>query len=72
MIESIHDIAARAGGLKKLARELGIRHQSIYSWRKGVPASRVLDVERLTGISRHMLRPDIYGPAPQNASGGAA
>jgi DNA-binding transcriptional regulator YdaS (Cro superfamily) len=24
---------------------------------------RVLAIERLTGVSRHQLRPDIYGPA---------
>jgi DNA-binding transcriptional regulator YdaS (Cro superfamily) len=25
-----------------------------------VPVARVLDVERITGITRHELRPDIY------------
>lgn len=46
----------------KLARMMGLAPCSIYQWGR-VPAGRVLDVERLTGIPRHELRPDIY-PAP--------
>jgi len=55
-----------AGGVVELARKLGIKPPSISEWkaRKRVPAERVLDVERLTGVSRHDLRPDIFGPAP--------
>ena len=49
-----------------LARRLGIRSPSIAGWKKRgrVPAERVLDVERITGVSRHRLRCDIYGPEP--------
>jgi len=46
----------------RLARDLGITHGAISQW-GNVPAERVLEVERLTGISRHTLRPDIFGPA---------
>jgi DNA-binding transcriptional regulator YdaS (Cro superfamily) len=35
-----------------------------------VPAERVLEVEQLSGISRHELRPDVYGPAPRAADAG--
>lgn len=56
----------RAGGVKAFARRLGIRHQSLHSWRNGVPADRVLKVEEITGISRHELRPDVFGPAPSD------
>lgn len=48
-----------AGGLTKLALLIGVRHQSLYSWKR-VPAERVLELERLTGVSRHDLRPDLY------------
>ena len=51
-----------AGGARALARELGIDHSAIIRWER-VPPLRVLEVERLTGISRHQLRPDIFGPA---------
>lgn len=36
-------------------------------WETGgrqIPASRVLDVEKLTGVSRHDLRPDVFGDTP--------
>lgn len=36
-------------------------------WETGarqVPPARVLDVERITGISRHELRADVFGPPP--------
>jgi DNA-binding transcriptional regulator YdaS (Cro superfamily) len=36
-----------------------ISPQAISQW-KQVPAERVLDVERVTGVSRHRLRPDLY------------
>jgi DNA-binding transcriptional regulator YdaS (Cro superfamily) len=55
-----HWIEAK-GNLARLAKELGIAHQSIYSWSR-IPAERVIDVERITGIPRHELRPDIYPP----------
>ncbi|MDB5584857.1 MAG: repressor [Bradyrhizobium sp.] len=33
--------------------------QAISQW-KQVPAERVLEVERVSGVSRHRLRPDLY------------
>lgn len=51
-----------AGGSAVIAREIGISIAAITLWkRRGIPAQRVLDVERLTGISRHTLRPDVFG-----------
>lgn len=49
------------GGNTGLARALNgeITPQAISQW-KQVPAERALDVERVTGISRHRLRPDLY------------
>jgi DNA-binding transcriptional regulator YdaS (Cro superfamily) len=55
------------GGIAKLAALLRVRHQSFYSWRR-VPAERVLEVERVTGISRHELRPDLYPPPTDTPS----
>jgi len=49
------------GSSSELARKLGVSPSAVLQW-KAVPPKRVLEVERLTGISRHDLRPDIYGP----------
>lgn len=59
------------GGPTKAATALGISNPSVVmNWRtRGqVPAERVLEVETITGISRHVLRPDIFGAAEQVAS----
>lgn len=53
-----------AGGAAAIARELGITLAAITLWkRRGIPANRVLAVERMSGISRHQLRPDVFGEA---------
>ena len=44
-----------------LARSLGITHGAVNQWRR-VPAERVVAVERITGIAREKLRPDLYQP----------
>lgn len=59
MIEIIRNAAGQVGGIQSLAKQLQIKSQSFYRWRK-IPAERVLEIERLTGISRHELRPDLY------------
>jgi DNA-binding transcriptional regulator YdaS (Cro superfamily) len=55
----VHKAADRVGGLSALARLLKIKHTAFYSWGI-VPAVRVLQIERITGVSRHDLRPDLY------------
>ena len=48
-----------AGGIRPLARLLGISHQAILQWKK-VPADRILEIEAAAGIARERLRPDLY------------
>jgi DNA-binding transcriptional regulator YdaS (Cro superfamily) len=48
-----------AGGIGALARALGISQPSVSNWQQ-VPAQRVLAVEAATGVSRGVLRPDLY------------
>ncbi|MEJ0078770.1 MAG: Cro/CI family transcriptional regulator [Alphaproteobacteria bacterium] len=51
-----------AGGVSELARRIGISQPSVSNWDK-VPAERVLAIEATTGVSRKVLRPDLYqGP----------
>lgn len=61
---------ARAGGANPLAKKLGVKRQVVYGW-KLVPPKYVLDVEKETGISRHHLRPDVFGPAPDSKEAAA-
>lgn len=56
----------KPGAVVNLARALNITSQAVSQWSR-VPAERVLDVERATGIPRHDLRPDLY-PLPQEAA----
>ena len=56
---------AENGRLSALARAVGVTVQAA-SQGERVPANRVLAVEAHLGISRHMIRPDIYGPDPSS------
>src|SRR5262249_19171370 len=47
------------GGVSELARKIGISQPSISNWTR-VPADRVRAVEAATGVSRAILRPDLY------------
>ena len=47
------------GGGVRLAKALGISQSAVSQWNR-VPAERVLAVEKLTGVSRSLLRPDLY------------
>lgn len=59
-----------AGSQQRLAERLGIRSASISEWktRGRVPAERVLAIEAETGVSRHQLRPDVFGPEARSES----
>jgi transcriptional regulator with XRE-family HTH domain len=47
--------------LEVLARLLGVDRSTVLRWEeRRIPAERVLDVERVTGIPRDKLRPDLY------------
>ena len=72
-MNSLNEAIAAAGGIQCLAKALDISYQAVQKWRaRGhPPAKRCLDIERLTGVSRHDLRPDIYGPAFSASAGGA-
>lgn len=59
-----HRVPRRAKTL--IASKAGITSQAVCLWRK-VPARHVRLVEAITGISRHRLRPDIFGEAPSAA-----
>lgn len=55
---------AAVGGVTKLAEAIGVTRSAVSQWLR-VPADRVIDVERVSGVSRYELRPDIFGAADQ-------
>ena len=67
---------SRARGQSSLSRELvrrGIAVSQQRLWHhlriKGMcPAELVLAIEEIVGVSRHELRPDVFGPAPVTAA----
>ena len=63
--EAVLSACDAVGGQTALARLLGLKSQgAIGYWISSgrVPAERVLQVERVTGVSRSLLRPDLYPP----------
>lgn len=48
---------AKAGGIRKFARGMGVTHQAVYHWRKTgyLTLERALQVEDLTGVSHRLL-----------------
>jgi DNA-binding transcriptional regulator YdaS (Cro superfamily) len=71
----VDKVIAAFGGLTKAATALGIDNPSVIAnWRtRGqVPADKVLAVEAASRISRHELRPDIFGVAPTSPKEGEA
>lgn len=60
------------GSQAELARRIGKTQAHIWNWLnrdKQVPAEAVIPIESATEgkVSRHDLRPDIFGPAPKPA-----
>lgn len=62
MTDAVISAIEKAGGSASLARKLNINRASVHEWKKNrhVPAGRVLSIEKITGVSRHELRPDLY------------
>lgn len=54
------DFIAKRGAKAFIAAQLKITHAAVQQWGSRVPADRVVDVERITGIPREALRPDLY------------
>ncbi len=52
-----------AGSWYALHKALNVSKQTIYNWRDNgrvADPTKVLEIERRFGVSRHELRPDIY------------
>ena len=51
-----------AGGQSALARAVGVTPQAVQQWvtQGRISYRKVIDVERVTGVPRYELRPDLY------------
>jgi TorA maturation chaperone TorD len=56
----LNEAIQAAGGIGALARAIGISQPSVSNWTR-VPAERVTAVEAVTGVTRAVLRPDLFG-----------
>mgnify|MGYP002721069339 CR=1 FL=1 len=68
-MDAIQAIRSERGLIAKITRELKLSRGAVSQWTQ-IPAERVLEVERITGVPRHQLRPDLYPidrPAPEAA-----
>jgi len=63
--DALQEAIQKAGGQTSLARAIGSTQGHVSQWiRRGkVPADKVLKIERVTGVSREKLRPDIFKDA---------
>ena len=57
--KALREAVENVGGQAEFARLIGITAQAVSQWDE-VPPLRVLAVERVSGVSRHKLRPDLY------------
>lgn len=67
-------IEKQGSGQAGIARLLGVSPQAVSQWVSGlrpVPPRHAIAIEAATGVSRHDLRPDVFGPA-EDASQGTA
>lgn len=54
-------LRAQRGLLSWLAPKLGLTQPALSLWTR-IPAERCLEIEKITGIPRHLLRPDLWTP----------
>jgi hypothetical protein len=56
-----------AGGLTQVGRHFHVTAQAIYKWRI-CPPDRCQQMEIISGVSVHELRPDVFGVKPHRAA----
>lgn len=76
-LAALREAIDKIGSQSAMARLLQVTQGSVSKWLsrgKPLPGEHVLAVEAATGVSKHRLRADIYGPdltdAPKYAASG--
>jgi DNA-binding transcriptional regulator YdaS (Cro superfamily) len=64
--DGLQTALTRVGGVSALARLLSISQPTVSNWKR-VPIARVFQIEAITGLSRRVLRPDLFDvPEPKS------
>lgn len=72
-MSALEKAVEKAGGQSALARLIGapVKQAHVWYWLKSangtVPAEYCIAIENGTGVSRHDLRPDVFGPRERAA-----
>jgi DNA-binding transcriptional regulator YdaS (Cro superfamily) len=57
----IENAIRQSGSASALGLAVGVTKMAVSLWRRnGVPAERVIQVYKVTGVTPHELRPDLY------------
>lgn len=62
-MNGVQKLILHFGSQAKAAKELNISRQAVNSWVKNknkIPAEKVVVIEKITGIKRSELRPDLW------------
>ena len=59
MTDGMSIIRAKRGLMAQIAKDLGVTRAAVTKWDR-IPAELVVEVERITGMPREQLRPDLY------------
>jgi len=54
-------LRSQRGLVTWLAPRIGLSQSAVAMWTR-IPAERARDIEEVTGIPRHLLRPDLWTP----------
>lgn len=72
-MDTIKSLCAQVGGQAEFGRRIGAAPAFVYQWvtdKRPVPPRFARAIEAEFGVSRHDLRPDVFGPAPDEAREG--
>ena len=69
-LNPLERIRQTRGLMARIAKEIGYESRGTVSQWKRVPAERAELVERLSGIPRHELRPDLWKPPASESEAG--
>jgi hypothetical protein len=68
---SIDDLAQLAGGIGRLADAAGVHWSTVCGWKRTkhalVPVHRARMISKELGIPLHLIRPDVWTPAPETS-----